>query len=96
MMLLFVFFLCRRTNLSWALYSLGVMEFISVPAIHRPCLKKVRCSWVFFFFSCFGGFYFASKHEREVLAFTLCAITLSFQFAFASLLVVILLSPTSP
>lgn len=50
MMLLFVFFLCRRTNLSWALYSLGVMEFISVPAIHRPCLKKVRCSWVVFFF----------------------------------------------
>lgn len=48
------------------------MEFISVPAIHRPCLKKVRCSWVVFFFSCFGGFYFASKHERSSCIHTLC------------------------
>lgn len=97
------FILFRKTNLSWALYSLGVMEFISVPAIHRLCLQKVRCSWGGVFlvvFSCFGGFCFVFKHEREVLGFPFWwAIILSFQFAFTNLLCLILclvlLCPTS-
>lgn len=45
--ILLFFILFRKTNLFWALYLLEVMEHIFTPAIHRPCLQKVRCFQLF-------------------------------------------------